>query len=219
MAAAGSASRSFVWLIQAPPQTLVINPVNSLPKPVNTEIGYTASSSNAVNPRYKWLWGDGSPETAYAPSPTATHSFGQPGLYVVKVTVTDDSALERSFTFVQAVHLPSTANKPSTSANIAYETRSGANNRAWVVNQDNDSVSVFDAVTNARLAEINVGAMPRSVAIAPNGNAWVVNKGSANISVINPATLAIAWVLGFAAPGADSQRNFLALLSWLAWLR
>jgi YVTN family beta-propeller protein len=188
----GSASSSFVWLIQAPPQTLVINPINSLPKPVNTPISYTASSSNGVNPRYKWLWGDGSPETAYDPSPTATHSFAQPGLYVVQVTVTDDSALERSFTFVQAVHAPNTANRPTTSSNIAFELRSGANNRVWVVNQDNDSVSVFDAVTNAKLAEINVGLMPRSVAIAPNGNAWVVNKGSANISVINPNTLAIA---------------------------
>ena len=62
----------------------------------------------------------------------------------------------------------------------------------WVVNQDNDSVSVFDAVTNAKLAEIAVGLMPRSIALAPNGNVWVTNKGAATISVISPSTLAVA---------------------------
>ncbi|NJM42297.1 MAG: YncE family protein [Anaerolineae bacterium] len=113
------------------------------------------------------------------------------GLYTARLTAIDDANTERSVIFVQAVHLPSTANRPTTSSNIAFETRSGANNRVWVVNQDNDSVSVFDAVTNAKLAEINVGVMPRAVAIAPNGNAWVTNKGAATISVISPSTLAV----------------------------
>ncbi|NJM42296.1 MAG: glycosyltransferase, partial [Anaerolineae bacterium] len=58
--------------------TLTLNPVNSLPRPINTAINYTASSSGGVNVRYKWLWGDGSPETAYASSPNASHTYGGP---------------------------------------------------------------------------------------------------------------------------------------------
>ena len=38
-----------------------------------------------------------------------------------------------------------------------------------MVNQDNNTVSVFDAATNAKLAEIAVGAGPRTLAVAPNG--------------------------------------------------
>jgi YVTN family beta-propeller protein len=164
-----------------------LNAVTTQPRQVNTSVSFTASTLNGVNPRYKWLFGDGSPETAYSTSVNASHIYSQPGLYVVKVTATDDSGVEKSDTFVQAIHQPSTTNRPNTSSNIAI-----ASNRLWVVNQDNDSVSVFDANTNNKLAEIPVGLAPRSVAIAPNGNVWVANKGAATISVINPNTLAVA---------------------------
>ena len=100
----GSASRSLTWVIQPAPLAFTLNPMNSLPKPVNTAIAFTASSSNGVNPRYKWLWGDGSAETAYSTSPNASHSFAAPGLYTAKVTATDDAGVERTQTWVQAVH-------------------------------------------------------------------------------------------------------------------
>jgi YVTN family beta-propeller protein len=76
--------------------------------------------------------------------------------------------------------------------NIAYEQRSTGNSHIWVVNPDNNTVSVFDAVTNGKLAEIAVGAMPRSLAIAPNGLVWVTNKGSATLSLINANTFNVA---------------------------
>ncbi len=60
------------------------------------------------------------------------------------------------------------------------------------MNQDNDSVTAFDAVTNAKLAEIAVGTAPRSIARAPDGRLWVTNKLSASISIINPDTLSVA---------------------------
>ena len=185
----GSDTKSFTWTINAPGLTL--DTLTSAPKPVNTSVDYTASSSNAQNPRYKWLWGDGSAETAYSAASSASHSFAAPGLYVVKLTATDDRAVEQSTTFVQAVYLPSTANRAVTSMNIAFETRSGNNNRVWLINQDNDSVSVFDVVTNGKVAEISVGTAPRSIAIAPDGRVWVTNKHSANISIISPNTLAV----------------------------
>ncbi|HEX4946674.1 MAG TPA: discoidin domain-containing protein [Blastocatellia bacterium] len=185
----GAASGSFIWTVTPP--ALSLNPIVSPPKPVNTAISYTASVTNGVNPRFKWLFGDGTPETPYSTSATTSHAFAQPGSYVVKVTATDDRGIEKSTTFTQAIHLPTTTNRPTVSMNIAYETRATGNPRLWVVNQDNDSVSVFDAVTNAKLNEIAVGSAPRSLAIAPNGRVWVVNKGTASISVIDPASLAI----------------------------
>ncbi|HEU5294366.1 MAG TPA: PA14 domain-containing protein, partial [Burkholderiaceae bacterium] len=65
------------------------------------------------------------------------------------------------------------------------------NPRLWVVNQDNDSVTAFDAVTRAKLGEVSVGVAPRSIARAPNGLLWVVNKRGGSISVIDPSTRAV----------------------------
>ena len=59
------------------------------------------------------------------------------------------------------------------------------------MNQDNDSVTVFDAVSHLKLREINVGVAPRSIAVAPSGLIWVTNRESATISVIDPASLAV----------------------------
>ena len=70
-----------------------------------------------------------------------------------------------------------------------------AGNRVWVVNQDNDTVSVFNAATNAKIAEIAVGSSPRSVAVAPNGRIWVVNKQGASISIIDPRSLGVVQTL------------------------
>jgi YVTN family beta-propeller protein len=46
--------------------------------------------------------------------------------------------------------------------------------RQWVVNTDNDAVSVFDTATNTRLAEVAVGSQPRTLARAPDGRWWVI---------------------------------------------
>jgi YVTN family beta-propeller protein len=186
-------NQSFIWTIH--PAALIVNPIISTPKTANTSIDYTASVTNGVNPRFKWLFGDNSPETAYSTSPTISHSYTQPGIYVVKLTATDDRNVEKNVFFTQAVHLPPTANSPTVSMNIIYEARATGNHRVWTVNQDNDSVSVFDAVTNGKLAEIAVGSAPRSLALAPDGRVWVANKRSATMSIISPTTLAVVQTL------------------------
>ncbi len=181
---------NFAWTIQPP--ALVLNAPAVSPKQANTTITFTASATNAVNARYKWLWGDGTAETTYATSATITKSYAAAGIYVATVTATDDRGVAVSRQFTQVIHLPLTANRPTVSMNIAYETRSSGNARVWVVNQDNDTVSAFDAVTNAKLAEINVGRAPRAVAVAPNGRIWVANKSAATLSLIDPTSLAVA---------------------------
>ena len=80
---------------------------------------------------------------------------------------------------------------PVSSSSIVHEKRDGSG-RVWVVNQDNDSVSVIDVNSLVRIAEIAVGSNPRALAIANDGCVWVVNHQSADISVIDPVSLSVA---------------------------
>src|SRR5690606_39195883 len=143
---------------------------------IGTAINYTATVSGGVNVRFNWQFGDGTPATGFGSSPSTSHVFANPGIYNVTLTVIDDAGSPIVQSFVQAVHRPLTSGTPRHSTNIVYETRAGANARVWVVNQDNNSISVFDTVTRARVAEIAVGAAPRGVAIAPDTRVWVTNR-------------------------------------------
>ncbi len=188
------ASATFVWTIgSAAPLTL-----DPLPPPQPLQSGTTASftaTASGFNTLYKWNFGDGTPETAWSTSGSVTHTFAQAGSYAITVTAIDDRGVETRQTFLQIVYLPSTAQRPTASGNLLFEPRTGANARLWVVNQDNDSVTVFDAVTRGKVSEIAVGAAPRAIARASNGMIWVSNKGAATISVIDPATLAVSRTL------------------------
>jgi YVTN family beta-propeller protein len=189
-------SVNLVWTI-APTAVFALNS----PPPVTAALAgggvtFTVGSTNGVNPRYRWNFDDGTPETAWTSNSSVTHTFTTPGIYYVAVTATDDSGTVIGYTLTQVVHLPLTANRPTASANIAYEDRTGASDRLWVVNQDNDSVTVFDAATYAKLAEISIGVAPRSIAVAPNGEVWVTNKQSSSISVLSPASLTVSRTIG-----------------------
>ena len=185
-----AASASFVWGVAgSAPLTFDVLP---LPSPVATSgsATYTAAASG-VNVLYQWNFGDGS-QTGWSPSGSVTHTFTQAGIFSVTVTAIDDGGVPLSRSFLQTVFLPPTAGAPTASTNLVVATPTGGGNpRLWVVNQDNDSVSAFDAVTRTKLGETAVGAAPRSIAVAPNGMLWVSNKGAASISVIDPATRAV----------------------------
>ena len=186
-----SANTSFSWSVTSASTALVLTPpVPPAPSVSGANATFSASATG-TNPRYSWNFGDGSAATAASAAGSALHSYAAPGIYYATVTVSDDSGVTLSSTLMHQVFLTASAQAPSISASIAYETRSGAPSRLWVVNADNDSVSVFDATTRARVAEIAVGAAPRTLAIAPDGAVWVTNKQSASISVISAATLAV----------------------------
>ena len=53
-------------------------------------VTYSATATGGVNVRYKWKFGDGTPETGWATSPAVVHTFTGPGIYFVTLTVTDD---------------------------------------------------------------------------------------------------------------------------------
>jgi YVTN family beta-propeller protein len=185
-----TATANFTWtIIDAPPLALVPPPP---PAPVllGTTITFNGAVENGVNPRFRWNFGDGSPETPWSTSPQASHQFAEPGVYTVTLTAVDERGIETRRSFLQSVHLPLAAGRANASTPVTVE-NGAAGARIWMVNGDNNSVSVFDHVTRARIAEIAVGTAPRSVAVAPNGTIWVTNKGSQSISVINPGTLSV----------------------------
>lgn len=191
----GSDTENFVWTI-ASAAPLAVDPMpQQLAIPVNTPVSYEAITNGGVNVQHKWDFGDGTPETAYSSSATATHTFVDAGVYFVTLTVVDDANNPEIQSFAQRVHLPLTAKSPARSSRIVYETRTGSNDRVWVINQDNDSVTVIDAVLNSKIVEIPVGTAPRSIAISPDGRVWVSNKSSSTVSIIDPAGLSVMQTL------------------------
>ena len=185
------ASASFLWSVKALNGVLInpMPPVSS--SQAGTATTFTASTQGGTNPRYRWNFGDGTGDTAWSTSSTVSHTFLSPGTFNVTFSATDDSAVVRTSSFFQAVYLPPTTSKPSVSSNIIVQTPAAGNPRLWVVNQDNNSVTAFDAVTLAKQAEVTVGTDPRSIALAATGKIWVANKRSDSISVIDPATNAV----------------------------
>src|SRR5262249_41571623 len=148
-----------------------------------------ADTGDAQDVLYSWYFDDGTASTDPSSNPRVTHRFTQPGIYYVTVTATREGNAPQSQTIAQMVHRPLTRLAPPASGNVVYEQRGAG--RVWVVNQDNDSVSVLNASNNARIAEIAVGAGPRALAIAPDGSIWVTNKFGGTISVVDPQDLAV----------------------------
>lgn len=184
-----NASTNFVWTIN-PINGVVIGTVSPVADAQSvSSVTFTASSTGGTNVRYRWNFGDGTGDTAWSASSSISHTFAQAGTFSVTVSVTDDSQVIRSRTFLQTVGLPLTATRPAASSNLVVEVpTTGGPGRLWVVNQDNDSVTAFDLGTRAKLAEVAVGSAPRALAVAPNGLIWVTNKRSDSISVIDPAS-------------------------------
>ncbi|MBN8507446.1 MAG: DUF1929 domain-containing protein [Burkholderiales bacterium] len=180
-----SASVTFNWEITG--QTGIV--VQPLPPTTPTVVGgvatFTASASG-TDLRYRWDFGDGTPVTAWSVEPSAAHVYNRVGRFYVTVEVVDGSGIGRQQTIVHDAHLPLTAQAPTGSSNLLYQHRPGADARIWVVNPDNDSVTVFNATTYERLAEVPVGRGPRTLALAPDaGSVWVTNRDSATLTRID----------------------------------
>ena len=191
----GSDQASFDWQIIAP---ISISPIQSPPKVNGSTISYNADVSGGNSVRYRWNFGDGTATTAYSGTSSISHSYSAAGTYVITLYVQDGTDTPVEYQFVQAIHAPITATKPTNSSSIVYETITG-NNRLWSVNPDNNTVTVFDAEMNAKLAEISVSGRPAALAIAPNGRVWVSNKNASKITIINPNNFTIAQTVNLKA--------------------
>ncbi len=185
-----SGSAAFVWSVLQPLPPL--GPIAAAPVQVGGSVSYNPTVGSGSAAQFSWDFGDGSAATPWADTPQAAHGYALPGVYTVTLTTRSPDGRTRSTSFLQAVYpAGSTTTLPRASSSLAIEPRAGSSARLWVANPDNDSVSLIDTATNLRLAELPVGASPRSVAIAADGRVWVTNKASATISVIDPGSLTV----------------------------
>ena len=154
-------------------------------------VGATASYAPALSvpgARYIWDFGDGAGAEAERTTPSATHVYSSPGIYLVTLTVRMSDGRQVSRSFAQAVRAEPLAGLARSSSQLALTTSPA---RVWVVHPDHDSVGVIDATNGTRIAEIAVGKAPRSVAVAPNGRIWVTSRDAAQISMIHPSSLSV----------------------------
>ena len=108
--------------------------------------------------QFSWDFGDGTPVSGWSTNAQVSHMFSRAGVFYVTVTARDVLGGEQRRTIIHNAYLPATAGAPAMSSNLALEARGGANPRLWAVNPDNDTVSVFDAVSRSKLAEVAVGS-------------------------------------------------------------
>ena len=176
-------------LLSVGDEPLIVGTISSPPQPADGAVNFTANASGE-GLEYSWSFGDGSAQTAYGPVAEISHTYTQPGRYVVTLYVRDIHGVEQQTQFIQAVYPPLTANKPTASSTILVESITGIE-RAWVVNPDNNTVSVVNGAASSKIAEIFVGTDPRALALAPNNTVWVANKDSGTISIVDVNTLTV----------------------------
>ena len=129
---------------------------------------------------YSWDFGDGE-SSPFSMDPFAVHTYDVPGHYIVTLTAFS-GATEFNFTMPQTVINPVRFPAPVHTSSIVFDPTQG---HVWNVNPDNNTVTVIDAGSLAKLFERPVGNHPRTLAIAPDGNVWVTNQDDATISVLN----------------------------------
>lgn len=103
---------------------------------------------------------------------------------------------------------PASLRLPQGSTSIAYDRQDPP--RIWVINPDQDSVSVLDSKTRTLLREIPLTVSgrtetapekpatehgPRTLAIDNAGQVWVTNRHSGSISIIDPATMTVTTLI------------------------
>lgn len=159
-----ASSVGFSWTIVAP--TPVIAPVLAPPSQPGATVGYAASADGTAL-AYAWSFGDGTPSTPFDASATTSHVFATPGLYTVTLSVRtlDGQVFTRAFN--QAIAASPLPGRPASSSGVALQAMATGGPRLWVVNPDNDTVTVFDTTTEVRLAEVPVGETPATVAVTP----------------------------------------------------
>ncbi|MFM1988984.1 MAG: hypothetical protein RJA99_1941 [Pseudomonadota bacterium] len=197
--------------VDEPP--IVVHPVDAPAVAAGASATWTARASGA-GLSYRWDFGDGSRPTDFGPSPTVSHTYATPGAYTVTLTVRDRSGATVVQTFRQTVEMPVAA-APRASSTLAIERRADGH-RVWVVNPDQDTVAVVDPAARRRIAEIAVGAAPRSVAVAPDGRIWVSARDAASLSVIDPAALRV--VATVSLPRASQPYGLVIGRDGTAWV-
>lgn len=168
------------------------------PTTPGSEVTLTAAATDGDSDdlEYRFTFGEENAVRDWSPAASASHTYANAGHYGVKVQVRDVrtgtplSTVSQTGTVTVAPAPPVT--QPAKSSPIVLD---ATNRRVWVVNPDNDSISVIDADTRARLSEINLNTLlsisgsiaPRGVAIDAAGNAWITCRDADRLVILSGA--------------------------------
>ncbi|MFK7995098.1 MAG: galactose oxidase-like domain-containing protein [Granulosicoccus sp.] len=164
-----------------------VDDIVSSPVQTGSTNTFTANASG-FGLSYSWNFGDGTGDTGFSASNSASHRFVAEGRYVVSVVVRTPAGDETVKTFIQVVHEPVNSEQAVASSALAEVV---LRSELWNVNPDNNSVGIVSTDNYDVLDVIPVGRNPSALALAPNGRIWVVNKDDATVSVINTTNRAI----------------------------
>lgn len=175
---------------------------------------FSISVEDAESPQFTWDFGDGS-EQLITTENNASHVYQSPGRYIVTVTASENGFVDTE-SAVQLVHNPIVDSSPAVSQSVIYQVRTEGD-RVWNVNPDNNSVTVLDAGGLEKLAEINVGTNPRSLALIDE-EVWVANKADATITIISGNSLSVTDTISldkasqpYGLVSSDSGKVFVVL--------
>ncbi|MDQ3035750.1 MAG: hypothetical protein M3Y87_25325, partial [Myxococcota bacterium] len=128
---------------------------------VGVETCFSAIHREAADAVVTVTWGDGASDEL-AGGAAACHAWTYPGPIVMSMSIAARGMRVEATRLISVVFEPA-ASRPTSSTTIAYD---AARDRIWVVEPDASVVAVIDAVGRTRLRAIDVGARPRTVAIA-----------------------------------------------------
>jgi DNA-binding beta-propeller fold protein YncE len=168
-------------LSTAPALALNIDVMPSGPSVVDAPHVFTAVVTDASG-EVSFAWKFGETAEAVAGAAEVSHTFTAPGHYSITVEAIDAGGNSSSWSFQHLVHYPLTAQRPTSSTSIIYDS---ARNRVYSVNQDNDSVTSVDADALTKLGELSVYRRPESLALTPEGKLWVVHQDDYAVAVVD----------------------------------
>lgn len=128
----------------------------------------------------RWTFGDGT-EAAFSAGTTVEHTYASSGHYSV-IALARDSEGVASQAFVHAVHTPLTPERPRSSSSLVLDED---RDLVIVANSDNGTITLVDATTFEKVAEIPVFAHPVALAFAPDGLLWVLHQNDYAVAIVD----------------------------------
>jgi YVTN family beta-propeller protein len=200
----------------APPVFSSLTASSYQPAP-NQLITVTAAAMGTGTLEYRFNF-DGN-WTAWSASTTANFTYTSAGRPRVLAQVRDAQGNLASSSMRLLVITPPAGPMPTQSSTLAIGDDAGTR-RVWSVNPDSNTVTVVNAATGAKEAEIAVGVNPRGIARDVNGRYWVTCHRSDEIRILNAdgtphQTISLAYGDGpfGIAPSPDGTLMYVTLYS------
>ncbi len=171
---------ALLWSGRADAVELSLSPPPATLHGTSTE--FSAELSNAAGTaEIRWDFGDGTTTEFSASETTVEHTYAQPGHYTVSALAQDEGGFASS-SFVHTVHTAPTAEPPQSSSSLLFDEERGL---FVTANTDNGTVTLVDAATLKKVAEIEVFEQPVALALSPNGMLWVVHQDDYAVALVD----------------------------------